>query len=84
MRAICTSVPCLLKHVLACTLLPVICICTPVIAKLSRQACTFTCHITHNTFMQVNLVKQLQKLVKVRYVEDITDSTRIGECVHVL
>jgi hypothetical protein len=28
---------------------------------------------------QSNLVKQLSKLVKVRYVEDITRSTRVGE-----
>ena len=27
----------------------------------------------------MNLVKQLQKLVKVRYVEDITDAERVGE-----
>ena len=28
---------------------------------------------------QSNLVKQLSKLVKVRYVEDITNSKRVGE-----
>jgi len=28
--------------------------------------------------LQDNLVKQLAKLVKVRYVEDITDSERVG------
>ena len=28
-------------------------------------------------YVQVNLVKQLQKLVKVRYVEDITDAERV-------
>jgi len=28
--------------------------------------------------LQANLVKQLAKLVKVRYVEDITDSERVG------
>lgn len=27
----------------------------------------------------MNLVKQISKLVKVRYVEDITDSKRVGE-----
>ena len=30
--------------------------------------------------LQANLTKQLAKLVKVKYVEDITDSTRVGEC----
>jgi hypothetical protein len=29
--------------------------------------------------LQSNLVKQLGKLVKVRYVEDITKSKRVGE-----
>ena len=29
--------------------------------------------------LQANLTKQLAKLVKVKYVEDITDSTRVGE-----
>ena len=30
--------------------------------------------------LQANLVKQLAKLLKVRYVEDITASKRVGEC----
>ena len=30
------------------------------------------------TAMQANIVKQLAKLVKVRYVEDITDTRRVG------
>lgn len=30
--------------------------------------------------MQSNLAKQLGKLVKVKYVEDITDASRVGEC----
>lgn len=32
--------------------------------------------------VQANLVKQLAKLVKVRYVEDITESDRVGESLH--
>ena len=31
----------------------------------------------HRQYVQVNLVKQLQKLVKVRYVEDITEAERV-------
>lgn len=34
--------------------------------------------------MQANLVKQLAKLVKVRYVEDITASERVGASVPML
>ena len=32
---------------------------------------------------QANLVKQLAKLVKVRYVEDITHSERVGAAQHI-
>ena len=32
--------------------------------------------------MQSNLAKQLGKLVKVKYVEDITDASRVGEPAH--
>jgi hypothetical protein len=31
--------------------------------------------------LQANLVKQLGKLTKVRYVEDITPTKRVGECL---
>lgn len=44
---------------------------------LSMQLNFFMCNI-----MQANLVKQLAKLVKVRYVEDITASERVGEKLH--
>lgn len=46
------------------------------LASLGTRECPPPVALTHA--LQVNLVKQIQKLVKVRYVEDITDSTRIG------
>jgi hypothetical protein len=39
---------------------------------------TNTTNTTNTTSLQSNLVKQLAKLVKVRYVEDITRTTRVG------
>lgn len=36
-------------------------------------------HIRTHCRSQANLIKQLSKLVKVRYVEDITSTNRIGE-----
>lgn len=37
-----------------------------------------------NRPLQSNLAKQLAKLVKVKYVEDITDASRVGEPVQLL
>ena len=37
------------------------------------------CCLSLLRMVQANLVKQLAKLVKVRYVEDITESERVGE-----
>lgn len=36
-------------------------------------------HLTNPTVLQSNLAKQLAKLVKVKYVEDITAASRVGE-----
>uniref|UniRef100_A0A7S3VGU7 ACT domain-containing protein n=1 Tax=Dunaliella tertiolecta TaxID=3047 RepID=A0A7S3VGU7_DUNTE len=44
---------------------------------LTVDKALFTIVVTGNPDTVVNLVKQIQKLVKVRYVEDITDSQRI-------
>ncbi|KAF5829413.1 small subunit of acetolactate synthase-domain-containing protein [Dunaliella salina] len=44
---------------------------------LTVDKALFTIVVTGNPVTVVNLVKQLQKLVKVRYVEDITESSRI-------
>lgn len=42
----------------------------------------FTIVVTGTAGTVANLVKQLSKLVKVRYVEDITMNTKVGECRH--
>ncbi|CAL5227868.1 g10905 [Coccomyxa viridis] len=44
---------------------------------LNIDKALFTISITGRASTVVNLVKQLQKLVKVRYVEDITDAERV-------
>lgn len=46
---------------------------------LSRDRALFTIVMTGTPQTVANLCKQLSKLVKVRYVEDITHSQRVGE-----
>lgn len=61
--------------------LPYLILCTP--SPCLSHTCSMSRLPPSHSFcpLQANLVKQLGKLVKVRYVEDITPAKRVGECV---
>lgn len=54
--------------------------------KLFALRCLACCSVPYEQFcmLQSNLAKQLAKLVKVKYVEDITYASRVGELLQCL